>query len=75
MIIEKEDIRNTFPFVDNITVCGRTEEEHNKNERKFETIASMVSHLMRANMYHVQIKSHCLGIWWNTTLLNLTQSV
>ena len=30
-VIRKEKLRDTFAFLDNITVCGRTKEEHDQN--------------------------------------------
>ena len=30
-IIEKENIPATFPYVDNVTVCGNSEADHNLN--------------------------------------------
>ena len=34
-VIEKEKIDDTFPFLDNITVCGNTKEELEANDKKF----------------------------------------
>ena len=34
-VILKEELRDTFAFVDNITVCGRTKEEHDRNVTLF----------------------------------------
>ena len=34
-VIQKEGLKDTFAFVDNLTVCGRTKEEHDENVQKF----------------------------------------
>ena len=33
-------MKDTFPFVDNIVVCGRTLEEHDANRKKWEETAA-----------------------------------
>lgn len=33
--VQEEKLDNTFPFLDNITVAGRDQEEHDKNDEKF----------------------------------------
>ena len=35
MIVEKEGLSATFPFLDNVTICGHTEAELKSNETKF----------------------------------------
>ena len=34
-VIHSEELKDTFAFVDNITVCGRTKEEHDRNVAAF----------------------------------------
>ena len=34
-VIKEEGLTDTFAFVDNLTVCGRTKEEHDENVKKF----------------------------------------
>ena len=38
-IIESEELRDTFAYVDNITICGNTQEEHDANLNKFLDVA------------------------------------
>ena len=38
-IIDREKLLDTFIFVDNITICGKTPEEHNHNLHKFYDVA------------------------------------
>ena len=39
-IIEKEELSDTFAYVDNVTICGKTIEEHNRNLKNFEQAAA-----------------------------------
>ena len=34
-VIAKENIKDTFAFVDNVTICGKTQKEHDENLDKF----------------------------------------
>ena len=34
-VITKENIKDTFAFVDNVTICGKTRKEHDENLEKF----------------------------------------
>ena len=34
-IIEEEDLKNVFPYLDNITVAGNTQEDHDESVKKF----------------------------------------
>ena len=34
-IIEKEDLKDVFVYVDNVTICGHIQEEHDANLKKF----------------------------------------
>ena len=34
-IIESEELKDTFAYVDNVTICGNTQEEHDANLNKF----------------------------------------
>ena len=34
-LIQAENLKNTFPYLDNITVAGRTKEEHDQNVKRF----------------------------------------
>ena len=34
-IIEEEGLTGTFAYLDDVTVCGMTQEEHNENLHKF----------------------------------------
>ena len=38
-IIESEELRDTFAYVDNVTICGNTQEEHDANLNKFLDVA------------------------------------
>ena len=38
--IDDNNIKNTFPYLDNVLVCGRTLEEHNANLAKFKAVAT-----------------------------------
>ena len=34
-LIEREGLLDTFAYLDNVTVCGKTQEEHDSNLEKF----------------------------------------
>ena len=36
-IIKTENLKDTFAYADNITICGKTEEEHNYNLQQFDS--------------------------------------
>ena len=38
-IVAKEELHDTFIYLDNITVAGRTKEEHDENVKKFLEVA------------------------------------
>ena len=38
-ILRKEKVDGTFAYVDNVTVCGQTEEEHDQNLKRFLKVA------------------------------------
>lgn len=38
-ILKKEGVKGTFAYVDDVTVCGETEEEHDKNLTRFLDVA------------------------------------
>ena len=38
--IDDNNVRDTFPYLDNVHVCGRTLEEHNVNLAKFKAVAA-----------------------------------
>ena len=38
-IVEKEGLQDTFTYIDNVTVCGNTEEEIQENQTKWEAVA------------------------------------
>ena len=38
-IVANENLQATFPFMDNVTVCGRSEDELKQNEAKFRSTA------------------------------------
>jgi len=33
--VEQENLRDTFPYLDNVTVAGRDQEEHDNNVKLF----------------------------------------
>ena len=37
-LIKDEGLKDTYPYLDDVTVAGRTKEEHDKNARLFEEI-------------------------------------
>ena len=37
-LIKDEGLKDTYPYLDDVTVAGRTKEEHDKNSRLFEEI-------------------------------------
>ena len=57
-IIEKENLNDIFPYVDNITICGNSEKEHNLNLQKFRT-AAKTSLLMKTKVLFVLHPYHC----------------
>ena len=34
-IVEKENLKDTYVYLDNVTIAGLTKEEHDKNVEKF----------------------------------------
>ena len=39
-IITSENLQGTFAYVDNVTICGKTQEEHDENLRRFQDVAT-----------------------------------
>ena len=39
-IIEEEGLQNTIAYVDNVTICGKDQEEHDTNLKRFQDMAS-----------------------------------
>ena len=39
-LVEEEGLQNTFPYIDNITIAGHTQEEHDRNVSKFMEVIS-----------------------------------
>ncbi len=35
-----EEVKNTIAYMDNVTICGRDQEEHNENLQRFQEVAS-----------------------------------
>jgi hypothetical protein len=33
--VDEEGLKDTFPYLDNLTVAGRNQEEHDENVQKF----------------------------------------
>ena len=53
-IIRKENIRDTFAYIDNVTVCGKNQEEHDRN------LAHFLDCARKCNLTFNEDKS-CLG--------------
>ncbi|GFY16815.1 retrovirus-related Pol polyprotein from transposon opus [Trichonephila clavipes] len=45
-IIEDEGLTLTYPFIDDVTVCGKDQKEHDDNLEKFMTVAKKISFLL-----------------------------
>ncbi len=39
-IIQEENLVDTFPYLNDVTICGRTQEEHDENLAKFVSAAT-----------------------------------
>lgn len=39
-LIESENLQGTFAYLDTVTICGKTQEEHDKNLQCFREMAS-----------------------------------
>ncbi len=39
-IIEEENLKGTIAYMDNVTICGRNQEEHDENLQRFQEVAS-----------------------------------
>ena len=48
-IIEKENLTDTFVYVDNVTICGKNQEEHDYNLQKFYKIAKQYNITLNEN--------------------------
>ena len=40
-IVDKEKLSGTFVFMDNITICGKTQKEHDYNLQRFYDVVKM----------------------------------
>ena len=39
-IIAEEDLKATVAYVDNVTICGKDQEEHDENLKRFQDVAA-----------------------------------
>ena len=63
-IIAKEQLKDTFPYLDNITVAGSNQEEHDYNVAAFLKVVSKrkILHLININQYSHLLPSTFLDI-------------
>ena len=59
-LVEDEKLKDTFPCLDNITVSGRNQEEHDKNAKNFLTAIS--SRNMSLNESKIISSVNCINI-------------
>ena len=62
-IIEEEKFQATFPYLDNITICGKDQNEHNVNIKHFLEAASLYIRLyiIRVSVFFFHSKTGVLG--------------
>lgn len=74
-IIEDEGLTSTFPYLDDVTICGENEEEHDRNLEKFLTAAKKYDLTLILTTASFRLgPSTYLGTSSRTRLLDLTQS-
>ncbi|XP_064104081.1 uncharacterized protein LOC135213917 [Macrobrachium nipponense] len=56
-ILKKEKVSGTFAYVDNVTVCGETEEEHDQNLRRFLKVAEEYNLTLNHNKCDFKVRS------------------
>ncbi len=39
-LIASEKLQGTFAYLDNVTICGKTQEEHDENLKRFQNVAT-----------------------------------
>ena len=39
-IITSENLQGTFAYLDNVTICGKNQEEHDENLKRFQNVAT-----------------------------------
>ena len=61
-IVDKEKLSDTFVFVDNVTICGKTQKEHDYNLQRFFDVVKM-----RIKVLFQLIRLHFLDILFITT--------
>ena len=65
-MVDEEGLKDTFPYLDNITVAGRNQQEHDENVKKF-LVAIQRRNLTLNNTKSVENKSsinilgYCVG--------------
>jgi len=60
-MVHEEGLKNTFPYLDNITVGGRNQQEHDENVKKFhEAIHRIIPTLNETNA-SINILGYCVG--------------
>ena len=61
-MVEEEGLKDTFPYLDNITVAGRNQEEHDENETTFhETIQRRSLTLNETKSVESKVSINILG--------------
>ena len=62
-ILEKENVEDTFAYIDNVTVCGNTQAEHDANLKRFLEVSEKYEITFNHNKkYFIQTKDISLGI-------------
>jgi len=59
-IVEEKHLNDTFPYLDTITVAGRSQEEHDRNVRKFLNAVSLRN--MTLNQSKTVSSTSCINI-------------
>ena len=56
-IVDKEKLSDTFVFVDNVTICGKTQKEHDYNLQRFYDAVKMYNITLNENKSTISANS------------------
>lgn len=56
-IVQDEGLEGTFPYLDNVTICGKTQQEHDRNLEKFLAAAQKYNLTLNKRKYNFSARS------------------
>ena len=65
-VVETENLKGTFPYIDNATICGVNQEDHDKNVFRFREVAEKYNLTLNEkktvlSVPEINILGHCVS--------------